>query len=143
MLLDAYMRELTKELELDFSLKTDIPGVYRIPLDNELLIHVTEIPRGFALTCVIGEAPSEGADAYYESIMLANLLGEGTEGAVLGLDEGGKMLLLAREVYEEMDYRRFSEIIEDFINALDYWYTETRKLTHPQEQEEETANAEE
>lgn len=135
MLLDAYMRELTKELELDFSLKTDLPGVYRLPLDNGLLINITEIPRGFALTCVLEEAPSEGVDAFYESAMLANLLGEGTEGAILGLDESGQMLTLAREVYEEMDYRHFSEIIEDFINAVDYWYGETRKLTHPQEQE--------
>lgn len=142
-MIEGFMRELTKELEIDFSLKTDIPGIYRLPLDSGLIIHISEIPRGFALSATIADAPNENEETFYENTMHANLFGEGTEGNILGLDESGKLLTLSREVYEQIDYRQFSEIIEDFINALDYWSAEARKLTHPLDEQASEKQADE
>lgn len=125
-MLDSHIRQLEHELELDFSLKSELPGVYLLPLEEECTIAITEVPRGFELKAPLGAAPPLKAESFYEEAMHANLFGQGSEGAILAIDESGSRLLLTRHVEEELSYRDFSAIIEDFVNAADYWREEAK-----------------
>lgn len=56
--------------------------------------------------------------------MKANLFGQGTLGAALGLEPEQNLLTLSLELPYDMDYRHFKESVEDFTNIVDYWKVE-------------------
>jgi len=53
--------------------------------------------------------------------MKANFLGQGTGGAVIGLDAEEKFLTLSLALPYDMNYRSFKGAVEDFANYVDYW----------------------
>ena len=56
-----------------------------------------------------------------------NLFGIGTRGAVLGASIDGNLLTLSKEVEYTPDYKEFKDLVEDFINMVDYWREEALK----------------
>ena len=60
--------------------------------------------------------------------MKANFLGQGTGGAVIGMDPEENLLTLSLLLPYDMNYKMFREALEDFANFLDYWKTELRNL---------------
>lgn len=129
-MLDSFMQQLGKELELENSLSTEVPGVYAIPLDEDLNVLITEIPRGFELTCTVCESPTEQQEEFYTQALFANLFSQGTEGCVLGLDATGEDVTLSRLVDYDINYQEFRDIIEDFLNSVEFWVQETGAYTN-------------
>ena len=123
-MLASLMEKLTQELELDKSLATEVPGTYAFPLDQGLTVTIFEIPRGFLLKCPVGPAPKVQEELFLTQAMLANLFGQGTRGAVLGLSPEGTILTLSQVVDYTVDYKEFKDIVEDFINSVDFWHEE-------------------
>ena len=127
-MLDHYVQALTKELELEGSLATQVPGVFQFPLEADLRIQITDRPPGFSLTCNLCHTPQGKEEEFYTRCLLGNLFAQGTKGAILGLNEDGSLLTLAQDVDYNAEYKEFRDILEDFINTVDYWREEASKF---------------
>lgn len=124
MQLSAFLQEFLNELEIKEPLPQEIPGVYTLPLDEGLSITISSISQGFILTSTIAPAPKQKEEEFYMQALLANLFGQGTKGAILSLSEEGRMLTLSRNIDYDVSYKEFREILEDFINIIDFWRDE-------------------
>ena len=123
-MLDTYMSQLQKEMNLPRSLQGEIPGIYTLPLEDDLKVSLSSIGNGIAFQCNLMKCPKGNEEELYTHALLANLFGQGTDGAVLGLSENGKLLTLSREINDPVKYKEFKEILEDFINVVDFWRQE-------------------
>ena len=126
-MLEPFIQQLTKEMELEGSLATQMGGVYAMPLEENLVITITDRPPGFNLSCPLGALPKQNEEACLTRLMLGNLFGQGTKGAVLGLNSEGSLLTLTQTIDYTIKYKDFRDILEDFINTVDYWVAEMRK----------------
>lgn len=131
-MIDKFMKQLAKEMEIADGFETQMPGVFAIPLDEDITIMVTSLPVGFTVSCVFGECPKTKTGEFYTHALRANLLGKGTDGAVLGLDEEGKRLKLTLDVDYSVDYNEFHDMIEDFMNSVDFWAEEAQSYVSEQ-----------
>lgn len=127
-MLDKLIEKLSEDFELTGSLATEVPGTYAFPLDEGLTIMISEISNGFSLKCSVAPYPKVKEEAFLTQAMLGNLFGQGTRGAVLGLTMDGNLLTLTQVIDYTVDYKEFREILEDYINAVDFWRDEA--LSH-------------
>lgn len=127
-MLDPFIQQLVKELEIEGSLATQMPGVFRFPLEEDLTVIISDTPPGFTLTCNVATTPKVKEEEFYTRCLMGNLFGQGTKGAVLGLSEDGEWLTLSQNVNTHADYREFRDILEDFINSVDYWRSEATSV---------------
>lgn len=125
MAIKAFMDQFAKEMEIEEGFSTEVPGVYQIPIDEGVNIMVTEVGQGFLLKGDVAPPPKVQQGDYFALIMNANLLGKETHGNVLGLSEEGDTVVLTRHVEQEMKYKEFSYILEDFFNQVEFWKEET------------------
>lgn len=123
-MLERHMESFAKEMDIEH-FPSD-KGSYTIPLEDDLSIQLTPTENGFVLYSTIAQVPSESREAFLTKTLHANLFGQGTFGSILGLNELGNLLTLSRNVEYNIDYKGFKEVIEDFINALDFWREEVR-----------------
>lgn len=130
-MLTALMQELSKEWELEGSLPQESPGVYKVPLDEGVSFSITSLNdgnhTGLVLTSNLAAIPKGDEERLYTQALLGNLFGQGTNKAVLGLNESGSLLTLSRYIDYDVNYQEFREIIEDFINTIDFWREEILK----------------
>jgi hypothetical protein len=123
-MLEKYMTQFEKELELDKPLIRPNPGSYHIPLDDALSITISSSPSGFHLYSEVTEVPQGNDEIVYTKTLNANLFGQGTRGSVLGLNDRGNMLTISQVVDYNIEYKDFKDIIDDFINTIDFWKDE-------------------
>jgi hypothetical protein len=123
MQLNKYLDELAKEWEVKEPFATQTPGVYAIPLEEGIKVMLTETFPGFQLSSNVIECPNK-QEAFFTQALLANLFGQGTRGGVLGLKPDGKMVTITRVIQEDPNYKDFRNILEDFINSIDFWREE-------------------
>lgn len=123
-MLEAFIQELALEMEVGETLPMEVPGVYVLPLDEDMKVLITAIPEGYFLSCVIAPFPAMNREKFVTQAMLGNLFGQGTHGGVLGLSENGNLVKLTKVVFSTVDYRGFRDVVEDFINTIDYWRAE-------------------
>jgi Tir chaperone protein (CesT) family len=124
--LNEFMKQLSYEMELEEPLTAEMSGVYTLPLDDELYIVISTWDEGISLTSDICECPTIKREEFLTELMHANLFGQGTTDAILGLTKNGKHITLSRHIAHDLDYKHFSEILEDFINTVDYWSDEAK-----------------
>lgn len=127
-MLDTFITKLVKDLELgENSLNTGVPGIYALPLEDGLAINLTEISNGLMLKCLIAPYPTSHEELFSTQALLGNLFGQGTKGAILGLSHDGKTLTLTQIIEYHIEYKEFKDILEDFINTIDFWREEALK----------------
>jgi hypothetical protein len=131
-MLNALMQELTNEWELEGPLPQEIPGVYRVPLDEGVSFTISQQSgdarhEGIALISSIAAIPKGREEELYTHALLGNLFGQGTKQAVLGLNDNGSILTLSRFIDYDVNFQAFREIVEDFINTIDFWREEALK----------------
>ncbi len=128
MKLEALVEKFAKDLELKGSLKGEVSGTFAIPVEENVSIHLTPLlPFGFELRVEFAECPKNNLESLYMELLHANLFGQGTGGARLGLNEQKDRLVLSQEIVQEITHETFNNLIEDFINTIDFWREE---LTH-------------
>lgn len=116
---------LQKEWELTVPLRQDVPSEYTVPLDAGLSFTISSYGRGGVLLhSTISPAPAKNPEEAYTQLLLGNLFGQGTKGALLGLNENGTQLTLSRTIGYDIDFQEFKDGVEDFINAIDFWREE-------------------
>ena len=81
---------------------------------------------GTTLTLVLsgylGELPDKNAEPVLRELLAANLYGDRTAGATLGLQEdtGGVILCLAQSV-DQLDRQGFETLVEDVLDQAEKW----------------------
>ncbi len=91
-------------------------------------IEFTDLLPGVSMQAPICPCPEKKREEFFSYIMRANLLGQGTGGARIGLSAEEKLLTLSLGLPYEMNYQAFREKLEDFINYLVYWREEVTKF---------------
>jgi hypothetical protein len=123
--LKSFMIELSHELGLEKPLSPIMPGVYALPIEEDITITVSENPEGISFTSTFGKCPTIRREEFLTQMMEANLFGQGTDGTVLGLSEDGQKMTLSYQISgEDIAYDHFSDKIEDFITVMDFWRDE-------------------
>ncbi|MDP1835225.1 MAG: type III secretion system chaperone [Chlamydiales bacterium] len=119
-LMDLYR----KEIGLDKAIPTNDAGQYVIYMDKDVSFTVSDLNPGLGMLCEVAPMPKDSQEQFYTQMMLANLFGQGTEGAVLGLSDDGNTLTLSKDMEYNLEYEMFKEALEDFMNAIDFWRDE-------------------
>jgi hypothetical protein len=125
-MLEKYMEQFQKELELDKPLIRPNPGSYYIPLEDSLSLTITSMAGGFHLYSELVELPKENEEVFYTKALNANLFGQGTRGSILGLNDRGNMLTISQVVDYNIEYKDFKDLVDDFINTIDFWRVEVQ-----------------
>lgn len=128
-MLEQHMKKLCKEWQIpEERLATQVSGCYSIPLGEGLTILASKTPSGgYMLKSTVAPYPTTRGETFATDAMLANLFGQGTQGATLGLSLDGNALTLSQNVEYEVDFKEFTEILEDFITSIDVWREEALK----------------
>lgn len=119
-MLQPFIETLASEFGMEDSLLTQTKGLYQFPIEGGV-ISILDIPPGCAFNCTLAPCPQENREAFLTEVMFANLFFKGTNGAILGLDESGKLLTLSQNVEYTTNYKAFKETLEDFANTVDFW----------------------
>jgi hypothetical protein len=126
-MLEKLIDQLNSELAMDGLISSSEDKHYHLPFDPDIEIEAMELEKGYLFKGVIGSCPQQNTEAFLLKTMEANLFGMGTRGAVIGLNEDGKVLTLSLEVNYNSSYKDFKENLEDFISVLDFWRNEALK----------------
>ncbi|MCE5316765.1 MAG: type III secretion system chaperone [Parachlamydia sp.] len=126
-MIEPFIKQLSQEMELEGSLATQVAGVFALPLEENMSVTITDRPPGFSLLCSFSPVPGKNEEAYLTRVMLGNLFGQGTKGAVLGINAEGNMLTLSQTIEYNINYKDFRDVVEDFVNSVDFWREEVQK----------------
>ena len=124
MKIESFVKQLASDYELKEAFESEAPNTWRIPVDEGETIILRDLGSAFKVECKVIDTPRGKEEGLYERMLLANLFGQGTWGSVISLDEEGKHIILSRTVDHEINYKDFKLIVEDFINAVDFWKEE-------------------
>lgn len=122
-MLEKWIAELTKEMGLSVPLPKESENIYLLPVDEGVTVIISELPGGFSFFCRLSSCPKEEKEEFFTQVMLANLFGQATKRAVLGLDDDCNFLTLSLEAPYH-DYGDFRDQLEDFLNTVDFWIDE-------------------
>jgi hypothetical protein len=123
----THMERLAKQLEIDVSLAVkDRPGVFFFPVDDTLDVTITDLSPGVLFDCELAPLPEKNKVIFYTNLMVANLFGQSTYGAELGISKNEKTLILQYHLDYDPDFKEFDEKLEDFLNAADFWRGEAK-----------------
>ena len=123
--LEKIIEMLAAELKLSAIPQKDKNGFYQVKISPTLEVAVHSLEPGVFMTSNILLLPKEGSkEAFYIYLMKANMLGQGTGGSAIGIDDKEKYLTLSLTLSFEISYKVFHEALEDFLNYIDYWREE-------------------
>ena len=122
-MLEEHLIKLVEDLALEDSLVKE-DTLYTVKLHPELVITFRELDPGCTFFAKIGACPVNKREEVFIYLMKANLLGQGTGGGVISLDQDEKFLTLCLVLPYDMKYKIFKDALEDFTNYLDFWKKE-------------------
>lgn len=122
-----YLTNLCEDLHIDPNLQKSDSGFYLLPLTETVTIRVKPLNPGVFFYSPLSSCPEIKREELFIHLMKANLFGQGTLGAVIGLDDQQNLLTLSEAMPYDMDYRAFREALEDFTNILEYWREEVQR----------------
>jgi hypothetical protein len=125
-MVESLLHQLSQELELPLSPK-DEKGMFHLEINPELKIAIKALDTGALLFTKLKSCPKEKREELFTLLMRANLLGIGTGGGVIALDEEEKFLTLSFVLPYDVNFKAFKETVEDFTNFVDYWRGELLK----------------
>lgn len=119
-MLERYCERLAKEWEVPRGFATSVPGLFVIPLGDDLEINLNAIDAGFTMVSTLGDCPTVEKAEFYVKLLEGNMLGQFTKGATLGLDQNDKVVV-SLYVKEAPQFQDFFDTLEDFIDTVDTW----------------------
>jgi hypothetical protein len=97
-------------------------------MNRDIQVQLRDLEPGVSMQADICPCPKTKQEDLFIFLMRANLLGQGTGGSRIGLDNQEKSLTLSFGLPYEMNYQSFKENFEDFVNYLIYWREEVAKF---------------
>ena len=123
-MIESLLKTLCAELEIDSLPIKEEDGSYPFALSPEITIQIKELDPGLSFFSKIAPCPQLKKEELFMYLMKANLLGQGTGGSTLAMDENENFLTLSLVLPYDMNYKMFKDALEDFANYLDFWRNE-------------------
>jgi len=120
-MVQGFLEKLCAELSITPVPKLNEKKIYLFRFSLGVEIDFADLYPGVEMRAVIAFCPSKRREDLFIYLMRANLLGQGTGEARIGLDEQEKNLTLSLGLPYEMNYHAFKEAFEEFVNHLVYW----------------------
>ena len=121
LMLRGFLEKLCAELNLAPAAKRNDGKSYSFHFSGETEVFFADLYPGVEMRAVICACPINRREDLFIHLMRANLLGQGTGGARIGLDDKEKNLTLSLGLPYEMKYDAFKGAFEEFVNHLVYW----------------------
>lgn len=120
-MIQGFLEKLCAELSITPVPKQNEKKVFLFRFGPGTDIILADLHPGIEMRALIVPCPKEKREDLFIYLMRANLLGQGTGGARIGMDENEKNLTLSLGLPYEMNYHTFKEAFEEFVNHLLYW----------------------
>lgn len=128
-MLHDFIEQFQKEMEFKEPLGSRDTGIYAFMLNKTEIGITNEAPSGFRMMATLDDLPAEKQEALMTHMLRANLFGQATAGAFLGLNEKGTTVLLQKVCTMVKSYQEFKMAIEEFLNAVDFWSKEIKNFS--------------
>ena len=123
-MITSHMKKLKKDLGIESSLAKEAPGTFYFPVDDNLDITIIQLNPGVLFECEIDKMPEKNRLLFYTKLLSANLFGQGTYGAEVGISPDGRKMIIQYQIDYPLNYKEFEEKLEDFLNVAAYWRDE-------------------
>ena len=129
------MQKFATDVEKDLiSFVEEEKGVMHVKITPNLEVILVELKPGILFESKIGSIPKERKEELFSYLMHANVLGQGTGGAALGMSQDEKFLTLSLSLAYDINYTEFKERLEEFSNFTVYWNEELERFKKESEQ---------
>lgn len=126
--LEQLLTALCRDLNITEVPQMDQEKIYALSLPPETTLFFREEEDGVTIRAKLCTVPSLDKEELFMLLMKANLLGQGTGGAVIGLSEENEELSLSLCLTYSLNDKIFKMAVEDFVNYLDYWKEEIARF---------------
>lgn len=120
-MVQVFLEKLCFELSITPVPKLDNHQIFFLTFAPGIEIAFADLHPGVAMRASIAACPTTRKEDLFIYLMRANLLGQGTGDARIGLDQDEKTLTLSLGLPYEMIYSTFREAFEEFVNHLVFW----------------------
>ena len=131
-MIESVLEKLTKELTQAHYTKEN-ENLFLFEVGENLLLFIQEVEDLIYLSGNICPCPEENLEELFIYLMRANLLGEGTGKASIGLDSEENNIILSKAFAFDPDEQHMKEEIELFANYLLFWKEEIKKIESQRE----------
>ncbi len=104
--------------------------------DDKIIVHLqyNEENEVLMLFGQLGEIKEEWAEQLYPRILKANMFWQGTGGATLGVDDETREIMMSYQIgIRFLDFPKFQELLEGFINTAELWINTLEAVQSGQE----------
>jgi hypothetical protein len=129
-MLDIIIHEVEKYLGLKAEKAKDpLLGDFVVHINDQIDIWLRDLKPGISVKSLIGNIPTiSDKEEFFSYLCRANYIGQGTGGSVISMDPNEKFLTLSIILTYEVNYRIFRDKLEDFLNYLEFWKSELKRL---------------
>jgi len=124
MSVQSFLETFCSEFSISPVPKLNAQKCFVLPFAKRLEIFLMDLQPGVSFWADLMLCPQKNKEELFSYLMRANLLGQGTGGSRIGLDEREKSLTLSLGIPYEINYKAFKENLEEFVNHLLYWRDE-------------------
>lgn len=128
--IQEFTDKLTEALDLSELIHLNENQVYSFRVDDDLTIQYADLNPGIHLMAVLDEMPSVDKETFLMTLLRVNLFGKGTGSGVLGFDDRLNALTFSMAKPYALTYRHFKETLEDFINYVELFREELKKVAN-------------
>ncbi len=132
MYVEQLLDTLVTHLNLSPSaLEKDSSGYYKVSLNANTAVTLNSQDDHIFLSTKIGPLPKlQNKELLFIYLMQANLIGQGTGGAAIGIDPSEKFFTMSSSLKGDVNFKVFKEGLEDLINYTDYWREEINRFAN-------------
>jgi hypothetical protein len=127
-MIEDYLTKLCNHLKITPIPEENDDHVFVFNFTEEITLFLQDLSPGCYVRSTICPCPDKNKEDLFIYLMKANLLGQGTNGAVISIDEEEKFLTLSLTLSYEVNYQEFKESLEDFVNYILFWREEIDKI---------------
>lgn len=99
--------------------------------DEKIIVHLQFNPETdiLMLFCELGIIDEDKTIMLYPKILKANLFWQGTSGSTIGVDDENRTVLMGYQTpIAYMDFQKFQETLETFINTAELWINTLQEI---------------
>lgn len=121
-----FIQQLSTDMGFEQVLEANQDGSYSFRCEPNIDVTMREnAEAAIQFHTLVADLPAQREEEFLLHAMIANLFGRETGGAVLGVDQEGKKVVLVDSLPSSETYRAFYDRLEDFVNYADAWRLET------------------
>ncbi|MBJ7449249.1 MAG: type III secretion system chaperone [Parachlamydiales bacterium] len=120
-MMHPFIIQLFKDLSISEEPEASSAGSFLLSFTENLSLSIKPLDVGFYITSRLGQLPIKDAEEHLKTFLAANLFGDATGRAVIGLEEDEKWLTFSLAIPYQMTYNQFRDELENFINYLELW----------------------